>query len=252
MGALDDGYISSTGHFKNAFKKRPDDMKRRILAYVSESREEMFREEQRWLDMIKDEELCVRYYNVKKRACGQDPRIASASALKSWTNEETRKSRTEKKREWWKTDKGQELRQRMSEREIIVSEKTRRLIGEKNKGRVRTEEANNKMSKSLKMWYCSEEGIRYKEKLSENNNPLFTYEGHNHSEETKQSISKTLKEHIANGVLFNEQHRKNLSIATKGKPKAKIQCSVCGHLVDPGNGKRWHFNNCKHKDDNSG
>ena len=79
MGALDDGYISSTGHFKNAFKKRPDDMKRRILAYVSESREEMFREEQRWLDMIKDEELCVRYYNVKKRA--QDKTLVSRLSL---------------------------------------------------------------------------------------------------------------------------------------------------------------------------
>lgn len=250
MGALDDGYISSTGHFKNAFKKRPDDMKRRILAYVSESREEMFREEQRWLDMIKDEELCVRYYNVKKRACGQDPRIAAESIRASWENEGIRQSRIEKKKEWYKTEKGQEAKINLGNRRrgIDVSDKTRQLISEKASGRVHTEEMNINQSKRLKEWYKTEEGLKLKAKLSENDNPLFTYEGHSHTEETRIQIGNTLRERIANGELFNEEHRKNLSKATKGKPKTKIQCSVCGDFVDPGNGKRWHFGNCKHKE----
>ena len=43
MGSLDDGYISGTGYFERAYKKRPHDMKRRILSFVTnEDRQKLY------------------------------------------------------------------------------------------------------------------------------------------------------------------------------------------------------------------
>jgi hypothetical protein len=49
---------------RRSFKRRKTDFKRRILARVFTNRTDLLVEEQRWLSMIKDEELKVRYYNV--------------------------------------------------------------------------------------------------------------------------------------------------------------------------------------------
>jgi hypothetical protein len=48
---------------RDAYKKRKDDFKRRILK-TNIIREKLFQEEQRWLSMIKAEEIKTRYYNL--------------------------------------------------------------------------------------------------------------------------------------------------------------------------------------------
>lgn len=67
-GLEDDGYVCSSVWMKRAFNKRPEDFKRRIVSKVSSSREDMMKEELRWLGMIRDEELKIRYYNLRKVA----------------------------------------------------------------------------------------------------------------------------------------------------------------------------------------
>lgn len=69
-GREDDGYVCSSRWMRNAYKIRPNDFKRRILARVEESRQALLHEEQRWLFMIKPEELKVRYYNAARCASG--------------------------------------------------------------------------------------------------------------------------------------------------------------------------------------
>jgi hypothetical protein len=64
-GNPDDGYICSSPWMKQAYTHRPYDFKRRILKIVSTSRKDLFIEESRYLDMIKPEEMKVRYYNLK-------------------------------------------------------------------------------------------------------------------------------------------------------------------------------------------
>lgn len=64
-GAEDDGYISSSSWLMRAYKRRPSDFKRRILQRTS-NRQETFLAEQKWLQLIKDDELRVRYYNLNK------------------------------------------------------------------------------------------------------------------------------------------------------------------------------------------
>jgi hypothetical protein len=65
-GTVDDGYVCSSSWMKQAYKKRPNDFKRRVLSFVYTSRQDMFDEEARWQALIKDEELRVRYYNIAR------------------------------------------------------------------------------------------------------------------------------------------------------------------------------------------
>lgn len=70
-GTETDGYICSSRWMKISFKRRPNDFKRRIVAKVYSSVQDLIIEEQRWLDMIKQEELGNRYYNRCKWASSQ-------------------------------------------------------------------------------------------------------------------------------------------------------------------------------------
>ena len=65
-GFEDDGYICSSPWMKQAYTKRPNDFKRRILVRIHTNRQDMFNEEARWHALIKDEELKIRYYNIKR------------------------------------------------------------------------------------------------------------------------------------------------------------------------------------------
>jgi hypothetical protein len=72
-GPEDDGYVTGTGgrRFKAAYRKRPQDFKRRIIQRVCEGNDRtVFEAEQRWLNLINSEELRLRYYNIKKTAAG--------------------------------------------------------------------------------------------------------------------------------------------------------------------------------------
>ena len=64
-GEENDGYVSSSSWLMRAYKRRPSDFHRRILERTTD-RKSTFLAEQRWLDLIKPEELKVRYYNLNK------------------------------------------------------------------------------------------------------------------------------------------------------------------------------------------
>jgi hypothetical protein len=63
-GRIDDGYICSSSWMKKAYKNRPKDFHRRILATQILTREETFTEEFRIFKMIKPHEVKTRYYNL--------------------------------------------------------------------------------------------------------------------------------------------------------------------------------------------
>ena len=98
-GGEDDGYICSSKRMRMAYSRRKEDFKRRIVERT-ETREELFKKEFRWLSMIKDEELKVRYYNLQKWhynhwTLNQNPRstldkISSSIKQKYDTNPEYR------------------------------------------------------------------------------------------------------------------------------------------------------------------
>jgi hypothetical protein len=64
-GTEEDRYICSSVWMRNSRKRRPWDFKRKILERVN-SKEQLFLAEQKWLSLIKDNELGNRYYNLSK------------------------------------------------------------------------------------------------------------------------------------------------------------------------------------------
>ena len=79
FGSVGDSYIGSNKWLQDAYRKRPEDFKMRVLEYVQGDTKALRKAEQRWLDMIKDPELsisknviegCNRYFNMKKNAAG--------------------------------------------------------------------------------------------------------------------------------------------------------------------------------------
>jgi hypothetical protein len=121
-GTEDDGYICSSSWMKQAYKHRPQDFKRRIIQR-NILRENLLQEEFKWLSLIKDEELKVRYYNLSKKHFGH------------WSNNpQTRKS----------------VGQKISEKQIgrPLTDEWKANISRANKGRPThswTEESREKM-----------------------------------------------------------------------------------------------------------
>lgn len=69
-GKEDDGYVCSSTWMLQAYFRRPNDFRRRILKSNIFSRSEMYEEEMRWLQMIKETEIkpnttLPRYYNFR-------------------------------------------------------------------------------------------------------------------------------------------------------------------------------------------
>lgn len=85
-GTIDDGYICSSNSMRDAYRRRPNDFKRRILS-IRSTKEDMIIEEQRWLNLISKEELGKKYYNKTRRAnmpCGHK---------ENWTEERRQKQK---------------------------------------------------------------------------------------------------------------------------------------------------------------
>jgi hypothetical protein len=140
-GTEDDGYICSSDRMREAYYRRPHDFKRRILARVY-SREAVFEEEYKWLSLIKNEELTVKYYNIKKNhwkhwAANPDSRTTrqkiSENTKAAMQNPEVRANYLE----------GLKARNTRSS-EVEVREKRRQSMMGKNVGKVHTEEQNER------------------------------------------------------------------------------------------------------------
>ena len=95
QGRLDDGYVGSgSPHFKNAYAKRPETFRRRILETLNfEVHKELRIREEYWLSMVKTEELGNKYYNLKRYAGGGD--------IISELSQEKREQHREKSRLAW-------------------------------------------------------------------------------------------------------------------------------------------------------
>jgi hypothetical protein len=69
-GHENDGYICSSERMRKAFKRRPEDFKRRILSKVASSKQNLLDEEYRYLSMIDQSELGRKYYNLTNHKNG--------------------------------------------------------------------------------------------------------------------------------------------------------------------------------------
>jgi hypothetical protein len=65
-GNENDGYICSSNWMRDSYTRRPEDFKRKIIEKIYTNRKDLYKREKYWLSLIKDEELRIKYYNLRK------------------------------------------------------------------------------------------------------------------------------------------------------------------------------------------
>lgn len=162
-GTKDDGYICSSRWMRNSYKRRPNDFKRKILKYITTNRNELLNEEFKWLQLIDDNDLGKKYYNLTKHLNGH------------WsTDEERRKSVGQKISESpdrrsniSKSMKGRKPSEYTQQRKVEVltgrkaSDETKKKMSDARTGFRFTEETKNKMRKpktKVTCPFCNKEG----------------------------------------------------------------------------------------------
>jgi hypothetical protein len=83
-GIENDGYICSSNWMRDAYNRRPEDFKRKILDRIYTNRQDLYNREKYWLSFIKEEELKNKYYNLSK------------NVNDTWLNEDVNLSRKQK------------------------------------------------------------------------------------------------------------------------------------------------------------
>ena len=186
-GTEDDGYICSSNRMRDAYRRRSHDFKRRIIKNKID-RSNLLEEEHKWLQLIPDDELGKKYYNLRKHKWGH------------WsTDEKTKLSIKEK------------IIKKLSDPEI------RKKISESNKGKKLTEETINKIKEKRKYQIITEET---KKKISESHKGInnFFY-GRKHTEETKRKMSAAKKG--KKGRKHNNETKRKMSESAKKRMKTE-------------------------------
>lgn len=131
-GRSGDGYICSSTRMRKAYRRRPQDFKRRIIE-TNITREDLLLAEYNWLAKIKDEELGKKYYNLSKKHFGH------------WSE------KTEKRISvGQKISASPERRQRISEshKGKKLSEETKEKLRSFNLGKILSKETRKKIGES--------------------------------------------------------------------------------------------------------
>lgn len=210
-GPEDDGYICSSPWMRQAYKHRPQDFKRRILSRITTNRSDLLKEEQRWFDMIKPEEIKVRYYNLKLKTHGvwhasEQSRLSvgeKISKAKKGISTGPRDSSVGQKISEAKKKKCTERREQTSS---SFSEEHRKAMSECRIGTKQSEESNKKRSETLKQKYESGELVARRTAQSEESNRKRSeaLAGKQKSDETKKKMSsaqsKTYRITFADGT----------------------------------------------------
>ena len=181
-GSEDDSYVCSSSSMKNAYKRRPHDFRRRVIVKIAD-RKELLLEEQRWLDMIKDDEIGKKYYNLRK------------DVIKAhWTINDGKRKTIGEKISAAKQNMPEESRIRLSKslKEFYENHPERKQVPPSPKGKIRSPETRKRMSEGMKGKKKRAMSEEHKQKLREASlragcKPP-SWEGKKHSEETKQKI----------------------------------------------------------------
>ncbi|MDR3502860.1 MAG: hypothetical protein P4L79_09780 [Legionella sp.] len=146
-GTETDGYICSSNWMRDSYKRRSEDFKRRILSRIYTTRKDTFIKEQEWLDLIKLEEIRIRYYNLQ------------IVARNNWKDDMDKNlSRKEKmsKNHWSKTgkytpyNKGKKISEEHKEKILNLPQAFKDGHKAWNKGIPRTEEQKRQHSEKMK------------------------------------------------------------------------------------------------------
>lgn len=196
-GSYDDDYICSSPWMKAAYKKRPFDFKRRILA-IRNDRKELYLEEQRWLNFIKPNEIKTKYYNLRLKVqddnwfLNEDRRLSIGAKI----------SKSKKGKVAWNRGRAASL-------------ETRKKISEAQKGKTFSIERCLKMSEDRKGRKISEE---HKKSIAKGRKGIV------YSDETKEKMKQSAIKRWQNmdSEQFEKARQSGLKGALKRWQKAKV------------------------------
>lgn len=166
-GTEDDGYICSSNRMHKAYKRRPEDFKRRVVQRLYTTRQELLEAEYYWLSLIPDSELGKKFYNANKHHFGHWTTRSDAEEIKAKkmrgrivspeTREKIRQSLIGKPQPWnVGRATSQETRMKMSAAKIGKqrtphSAETKAKMSAKAMGRTFSEDTRRKMSETNKL-----------------------------------------------------------------------------------------------------
>lgn len=226
---IDDGYIGSGLHFLRAVKKYgKDNFKREILEYCS-SYDELLEKER----ILVNEEWVRDISNYNLKTGGQNTGILSSESKKKISDT---------------------LKAKYASGELVPRDTAPYVANDKQKKQI---------SKTLKDKYASGELIaanigvdpwnkgKKGVQVPWNKGLILGPMGDDQKEKMSISLKKYFEdnEHPSKGLVPWNKGKTDLPPSwNKGLKQEKSECPYCNKMVDAGNGKRWHFDNCKMKD----
>ena len=149
-GREDDGYVCSSKWMYTSWKRRPTDFKRRILARISTCKKDLIAEENKWLSMIKPEEVKIKYYNL------------NIKAWELWHMDEIRKGTVGQKiaesnrgrKQNFKDPVGRGQKISAAKKGVKCSDEHRAAMSASRKGRKQSPELKAKIAEGLKRAYA--------------------------------------------------------------------------------------------------
>ena len=158
-GTEDDGYICSSDRMREAYRRRPDDFKRRIIQ-KNIKRDVLLDEEHKWLQLISENDLGKRYYNLRQHKWGH-----------------------------WTTDINTNLNVREKIKQKLSDPEVKKKIGVPHKGKIMSEETKEKIRKArAKQVFTTET----REKMSQSSKGILNpFYGKKHTDETRKRMSQS-------------------------------------------------------------
>lgn len=185
-----DGYICSSNRMRKAYRRRPNDFKRRIIIRIYTNKLDLLKEEYRLLQYISDYELGTKYYNLSKRHFGHwstDINKKKFIGQKISCKQLGRPLTKETKEKLSKAKKGKKIAAWSEERkkQASISRKGKPSPKKGKPGHIPTKETREKMSKAAK-----NKSDKWKSIMK----------NYSHSKEIREKISIGLKEAYKNGI----------------------------------------------------
>lgn len=206
-GTENDGYICSSSWMRNAYKRRPQDFKRRIIDSQIEKKDLRLRESV-WLNMISLDELGKKYYNLMRHTNG------GHWPLGKGRSEETKKKVSEGVKRAWEEGRLTKNSSNFSKGQIPwnkgkpMSEETKQKIRAVRQKQIFSQETIQKRSLKLKGKARNPDSIRKMVETKKERRLLGLYE-------TKTAWNKGLDKNDTRVAAYADKQRGNQSARKK-------------------------------------
>ena len=213
-GTEDDGYICSSNRMRNAYKRRPETFKRKIISKVYTNRKDLLDKEEEWLQLIDETDLKVRYYNIHKTTGHWVTNEYSTKSIRKKISIRTKEAmaRPEIRAKYeksmanrdmsfitdeWKQKKSNSMKKNWANKTEDELIEMKQNMSNAAKGKIISTEQRKKISNTLKGKMVGEKNGFY---------------GKTHSKESKRKMSESSKGYTAwnKGKPHTEEHKRKL------------------------------------------